>query len=44
MKVNIQGDVATRANLLQRVMSSCAQAGYATQNLTVIKVEGDDEQ
>jgi len=44
MKVNIQGDVATRAILLQRVMSSCAQAGYATQNLTVIKVEGDDEQ
>ncbi|MCK4807117.1 MAG: biopolymer transporter ExbD [Candidatus Aegiribacteria sp.] len=44
MKVNIQGDVATRAILLQRVMSSCAQAGYATQNLTVIKVEGGDEQ
>ena len=44
MKVNIQGDVATQAILLQRVMSSCAQAGYATQNLTVIKVEGDDEQ
>lgn len=43
MKVNIQGDVATQAILLQRVMSSCAQAGYATQNLTVIKVEGDDE-
>ncbi|NOQ22843.1 MAG: hypothetical protein GQ565_09405 [Candidatus Aegiribacteria sp.] len=44
MRVNIQGDVATRAILLQRVMSSCAQAGYTTQNLTVIKVEGDDEQ
>jgi len=44
MKVNIQGDIATRAILLQRVMSSCAQAGYATQNLTVIKVEGDEEQ
>jgi len=44
MKVNIQGDVATRAILLQRVMSSCAQAGYATQNLTVIKVEGGEEQ
>jgi len=43
MKVNIQGDVATQAILLQRVMSSCAQAGYATQNLTVIKVEGGDE-
>jgi len=45
MKVNIQGDVAVQAILLQRVMSSCAQAGYATQNLTVIKVlEGGDEQ
>ncbi len=44
MKVNIQGDVATRAILIQRVMSSCAQAGYGTQNLTVIKVEGDEEQ
>lgn len=44
MKVNIQGDVATQAILLQRVMSSCAQAGYATQNLTVIKVEGGDEE
>jgi len=44
MKVNIMGDVATPAILLQRVMSSCAQAGYATQNLTVIKVvEGGDE-
>jgi len=46
MKVNIMGDVATPAILLQRVMSSCAQAGYSTQNLTVIKVvEGgnDDE-
>jgi len=42
MKVNIMGDVATQAILLQRVMSSCAQAGYATQNLTVIKVEGGD--
>jgi len=40
MKVNIMGDVAIPAILLQRVMSSCAQAGYATQNLTVIKVEG----
>lgn len=44
MKVNIQGDVATQAILLQRVMSSCAEAGYATQNLTVIKVEGGEEQ
>ena len=43
MKVNIQGDVATQAILLQRVMSSCAQAGYATQNLTVIQVEGGEE-
>jgi len=45
MKVNIMGDVATPAILLQRVMSSCAQAGYGTQNLTVIKVVegGDDE-
>lgn len=42
MKVNIMGDVATQAILLQRVMSSCAQAGYATQNLTVIKVEGGE--
>jgi len=44
MKVNIQGDVATQAILLQRVMSSCAQAGYAIQNLTVLKVEGGDEE
>ena len=43
MKVNIQGDVATQAILLQRVMSSCALAGYATQNLAVLKVEGGDE-
>ncbi len=43
LKVNIQGDVATHAILLQRVMSSCAMAGYATQNLTVIKAEGDEE-
>lgn len=43
MKVNIQGDVAVQAILLQRVMSSCAVAGYATQNLTVIKVEGEEE-
>jgi biopolymer transport protein ExbD len=40
MKVNIMGDVAVPAILLQRVMSSCAQAGFNTQNLTVIKVEG----
>jgi len=38
--VNIMGDVAIPAILLQRVMSSCAQAGFNTQNLTVIKVEG----
>ncbi len=43
MKVNIQGDVAVQAILLQRVMSSCAMAGYATQNRTVINVEGDEE-
>ena len=43
MKVNIQGDVAVQAILLQRVMSSCAVAGYATQNLTVIKVEDEEE-
>ncbi len=44
MKVNIQGDVATQAILLQRVMSSCAQAGYSSQNLAVIKVEGNGEE
>jgi biopolymer transport protein ExbD len=44
MKVNIQGDVAIPAILLQRVMSSCAAAGYSTQNLTVIKVEGGNEE
>lgn len=43
LKVNIQGDVAIPAILLQRVMSSCAVAGYATQNLTVIKMEGGEE-
>ena len=42
MKVNIQGDVAVQAILLQRVRSSCATAGYATPNLTVIKVEGKE--
>ena len=44
LKINIQGDVAVPAILLQRVMSSCAQAGYATQNLTVIKIEGGGEE
>ncbi|OPL19464.1 MAG: hypothetical protein AVO35_10630 [Candidatus Aegiribacteria sp. MLS_C] len=43
MKVNIEGDVAIQAILLQRVMSSCAAAGYPTQNLTVIKVEEGGE-
>ncbi len=44
MSVNIQGDVSIPAILLQRVMSSCAQAGYDTQNLTVIKMEGEEDQ
>ncbi len=38
--INIQGDVAVPAILLQRVMSSCSEAGFATQNLEVIKLEG----
>lgn len=44
MRINIQGDVAIPAILLQRVMSSCAAAGYSSQNLTVIKVEGGDSE
>lgn len=44
MRINIQGDVAIPAILLQRVMSSCAQAGYSSQNLTVIKVEGGNSE
>ncbi len=43
MKINIQGDVAIPAILLQRVMSSCSEAGFATQNLEVIKHEGRAE-
>jgi biopolymer transport protein ExbD len=41
MRINIQGDVAIPAILLQRVMSSCSEAGFATQNLEVIKIEGE---
>lgn len=37
--INIQGDVAVPAILLQRVMASCSEAGFATQNLEVIKLE-----
>jgi biopolymer transport protein ExbD len=40
MMINIQGDIAVPAILLQRVMSSCSEAGFMTQNLEVIKVEG----
>lgn len=39
-EINIQGDVAVPAILLQRVMASCSEAGYATQSLEVIKLEG----
>ena len=42
-KVNIQGDVAIPAILLQRVMASCSEAGYTLQNLAVIKLEGGEE-
>lgn len=38
-QINIQGDVAVPAILLQRVMASCSEAGYATQNLEVIKMQ-----
>lgn len=41
MEINIQADVATSALLLQKVMASCGAAGYGTQNLAVIKAEGD---
>lgn len=40
MKINIQGDISIPAILLQRVMASCSEAGFATQNLEVIKDEG----
>lgn len=43
-RVNIQGDVAIPAILLQRVMASCSEAGYDTQNLAVIKMEGGGEE
>jgi biopolymer transport protein ExbD len=39
-KINIQGDVAIPAILVQRVMASCSEAGYSLQNLEVIKEEG----
>jgi biopolymer transport protein ExbD len=42
-KINIQGDVDIPAILLQRVMASCSEAGYATQNLAVIKTETLEE-
>jgi biopolymer transport protein ExbD len=40
MMINIQGDIAVPAILLQRVMASCSEAGFSTQNLEVIKIEG----
>jgi len=40
VKINIQGDISIPAILLQRVMASCSEAGFATQNLEVIKQEG----
>ncbi len=45
LKINIQGDVGVPAILLQRVMASCSEAGFSTQNLEVIKVmdEGGEE-
>lgn len=45
MKINIQGDQAIPAILLQRVMASCTEAGFTSQNLAVIKVErfGEEE-
>ncbi|MFO7950672.1 MAG: biopolymer transporter ExbD [Candidatus Fermentibacteraceae bacterium] len=39
-KINIQGDVAIPAVLVQRVMASCSEAGFSLQNLEVIKEEG----
>lgn len=41
MKINIQGDVAIPAILLQRVMASSSEAGFSLQNLEVIKAEGE---
>lgn len=40
--VNIQGDVAIPAILLQRVMASCSEAGYTIQNLAVIQIESNE--
>ncbi|MBN1435203.1 biopolymer transporter ExbD [Candidatus Fermentibacterales bacterium] len=42
--VNIQGDEAIPAILLQRVMASCSEAGYETQNIAVIKIEGEEQE
>ncbi len=42
MKINIQGDIGIPAILLQRVMASCSEAGFSTQNLEVIKVEVEE--
>jgi len=44
MKINIQGDQEIPALLLQRVMASCSEAGFMSQNLAVIKVEGNGEE
>lgn len=41
MKINIQGDVAIPAILLQRVMASSSEAGFTLQNLEVIKAESE---
>ncbi len=38
-KINIQGDRGIPAILLQRVMASCTEAGFTSQNLAVIKDE-----
>lgn len=42
MKINIQGDVAVPAILIQRVMASCSEAGYLGQNLAVIKIASNE--
>lgn len=42
MKINIQGDVAVPAILIQRVMASCSEAGYVGQNLAVIKIASNE--
>lgn len=44
MKINIQGDQGIPAILLQRVMASCSEAGFMSQNLAVIKVEQSREE